>query len=171
MNKIFFLLVFLPTMVFSQSKTITGSVTDDVGLPIPGVSILVKNTKNLGVATDFDGNFNITIPFNQTKILVFSYLGYTTQDATKRALSSIQKGINDMLVAKSSEPPSIYIPMVAGTIVVGRVPRIPPTIPPHLSMATVTKIATMPANRAARSTEYTNLFEMHSLYCCWQQFR
>ena len=80
MNKIFFLLVFLPTMVFSQSKTITGSVTDDVGLPIPGVSILVKNTKNLGVATDFDGNFNITIPFNQTKILVFSYLGYTTQE-------------------------------------------------------------------------------------------
>jgi TonB-linked SusC/RagA family outer membrane protein len=67
-------------MVFSQSKTITGSVTDDVGLPIPGVSILVKNTKNLGVATDFDGNFNITIPFNQTKILVFSYLGYTTQE-------------------------------------------------------------------------------------------
>ena len=56
MNKIFFLLVFLPIMVFSQSKTITGSVTDDVGLPIPGVSILVKNTKNLGVATDFDGN-------------------------------------------------------------------------------------------------------------------
>ena len=80
MNKIFFLLVFLPTIVFSQSKTITGSVTDDVGLPIPGVSILVKNTKNLGVATDFDGNFNITIPFNQTKILVFSYLGYTTQE-------------------------------------------------------------------------------------------
>jgi len=67
-------------MVFSQSKTITGSVTDDVGLPIPGVSILVKNTKNLGVATDFDGNFNITIPSNQTNILVFSYLGYTTQE-------------------------------------------------------------------------------------------
>ena len=80
MNKIFFLLVFLPIMVFSQSKTITGSVTDDVGLPIPGVSILVKNTKNLGVATDFDGNFNITIPSNQTNILVFSYLGYTTQE-------------------------------------------------------------------------------------------
>ena len=71
MNKIFFLLVFLPTMVFSQSKTITGSVTDDVGLPIPGVTILVKNTKNLGVATDFDGNFNITIPSNS--VLKFWY--------------------------------------------------------------------------------------------------
>jgi TonB-linked SusC/RagA family outer membrane protein len=80
MNKIFFLFVFLPMMVFSQSKTITGSVTDDGGLPIPGVTILVKNSKNLGVATDFDGNFSITIPSNQTKILVFSYLGYTTQE-------------------------------------------------------------------------------------------
>jgi TonB-linked SusC/RagA family outer membrane protein len=82
MNKIFFLFVFLPMMVFSQSKTITGSVTDDGGLPIPGVTILVKNSKNLGVATDFDGNFSITIPSNQTKILVFSYLGYTTQEVT-----------------------------------------------------------------------------------------
>jgi hypothetical protein len=75
-----------------------------------------------------------------------------------------------MLVARSSDPPSIYIPMVAGTIVVGRVARIPPTIPPHLSMATVTKIATMPANKAARSTEYTNLFEMKSPYCCCQSY-
>ena len=82
MNKIFFLFVFLPMMVFSQSKTITGSVTDDGGLPIPGVTILVKNSKNLGVATDFDGNFSITIPSNQTKILVFSYLGYATQEVT-----------------------------------------------------------------------------------------
>jgi TonB-linked SusC/RagA family outer membrane protein len=80
MNKIFFLFVFLPMMVFSQSKTITGSVTDDGGLPIPGATILVKNSKNLGATTDFDGNFNITIPSNQTKILVFSYLGYTTQE-------------------------------------------------------------------------------------------
>jgi len=80
MNKIFFLFVFLPIMVFSQSKTITGSVTDDGGLPIPGATILVKNSKNLGATTDFDGNFNITIPSNQTKILVFSYLGYTTQE-------------------------------------------------------------------------------------------
>ena len=71
-----------------------------------------------------------------------------------------------MLVARSSEPPSTYIPIVAGTMVVGRVPSIPPMIPPHFSMATVTRIATMPANKAARSTEYTNRFEMHYLYCC-----
>ncbi len=89
MNKIFFLFVFLPMMIYSQSKTITGSVTDDGGLPLPGVTILVKNSKNLGATTDFDGNFNITIPSNQTKILVFSYLGYTTQEVNVSNTSNV----------------------------------------------------------------------------------
>ena len=89
MNKIFFLFVFLPMMVFSQSKTITGSVTDDGGLPLPGVTILVKNSKNLGVAADFDGNFSITIPSTSSKILVFSYLGYTTQEVNVSNTSNV----------------------------------------------------------------------------------
>ena len=80
MNKIFFLLVFLPMMVFSQSKTITGTVKGETGLPLPIVTILIKNSKNIGATTDFDGNFSIKVPSNQTKILVFSYLGYTTQE-------------------------------------------------------------------------------------------
>ncbi len=80
MKKIFFLLVFLPTMVFSQSKTITGTVKDETGLPLPIVTILIKNSKSLGTTTDFDGNFSIKVPTNRTKILVFSYLGYTTQE-------------------------------------------------------------------------------------------
>ena len=64
--------------------------------------------------------------------------------------NSIQNGIRDMLVAKSCSPASTYIPIAAGTIVVGRVPRTPPTIPPHLSIAMVTNIATNPANSADR---------------------
>ena len=89
MNKIFLLLVFLPMIIYSQSKTITGSVTDDGGLPLPGVTILVKNSKNLGVATDFDGNFSITIPSTSSKILVFSYLGYTTQEVNVSNTSNV----------------------------------------------------------------------------------
>jgi len=80
MNKIFFLLVFLPMMVFSQSKTITGTVKDETGLTLPGVTIQIKNTENLGAISNFDGYFNITIPSTSSKILVFSYLGYTTQE-------------------------------------------------------------------------------------------
>ena len=55
-----------------------------------------------------------------------------------------------MLVPRSLEPASKYIPIAAGTMVVGRVPKTPPTIPPHFSIATVTKTATNPANRADR---------------------
>jgi TonB-linked SusC/RagA family outer membrane protein len=80
MNKIFFLFVFLPIMVFSQSKTITGTVKDETGLTLPGVTIQIKNTENIGAISNFDGYFNITIPSTSSKILVFSYLGYTTQE-------------------------------------------------------------------------------------------
>ena len=80
MNKIFFLFVFLPMMVFSQSKTITGTVKDETGLTLPGVTIQIKNTENIGAISNFDGYFNITIPSTSSKILVFSYLGYTTQE-------------------------------------------------------------------------------------------
>ena len=44
MKRILFLLVFLPMMIFSQSKTITGVVKDETGLTLPGVTIQIKNT-------------------------------------------------------------------------------------------------------------------------------
>ena len=47
---------------------------------MPGVTIQIKNTENLGAISNFDGYFNITIPSTSSKILVFSYLGYTTQE-------------------------------------------------------------------------------------------
>ncbi|WP_298367400.1 carboxypeptidase-like regulatory domain-containing protein [uncultured Lutibacter sp.] len=52
---------------------VTGS---DDGMPIPGVSVIVKNTSN-GVATDFDGNYTISAKVGD--YLVFSYLGMTDQ--------------------------------------------------------------------------------------------
>ena len=44
MKRILFLLIFLPIMVFSQSKTITGTIKDETGLTLPGVTIQIKNT-------------------------------------------------------------------------------------------------------------------------------
>ncbi|AYN66500.1 TonB-dependent receptor [Euzebyella marina] len=62
---------------FSQTKTITGTVSDTSG-PIPGVNVLVKGTTN-GVVTDFDGEFTLmNVP--DDAVLVFSYLGYKTQE-------------------------------------------------------------------------------------------
>lgn len=65
-----------------QVKQVTGRVVDDLGEPIIGVSVLEKGTSN-GVITDMDGNYNISV--SQDATIVFSYIGYITQE--KKALS------------------------------------------------------------------------------------
>ncbi len=63
--------------VNAQIKTITGIVTDETKLPVPGANVIVKGT-NKGTVTDFDGAY--TIKVSQEDILVFSYLGYVTKE-------------------------------------------------------------------------------------------
>ncbi|NKI28396.1 SusC/RagA family TonB-linked outer membrane protein [Arenibacter sp. 6A1] len=60
---------------FAQEKTISGTVTDQDNLPLPGVNILVKGTTT-GTQTDFDGNYTIRGAVGQT--LVFTYVGQKT---------------------------------------------------------------------------------------------
>ena len=79
MKKLLALFILFPIFVFSQTKTISGTVNDENSLPLVGVNITVQNS-NLGALTDFDGNFSITIPSDKPKVLIFSYLGYTTQE-------------------------------------------------------------------------------------------
>jgi len=64
-------------LAFAQEKVITGTVSDNAGIPLPGVSILVKGTKS-GAQTDFDGKYSIKAQSSQ--ILVFSYIGMKTQE-------------------------------------------------------------------------------------------
>ena len=59
---------------------VNGTITDDAGMPLPGVNILEKGTKN-GVSTDFDGNFTITV-LNSNAKLVISYVGFETQEVS-----------------------------------------------------------------------------------------
>ena len=56
---------------------ITGTITDVTGVPLPGANVLVKGTTN-GTQSDFDGNYTITADSNAT--LVFSYIGFTSQE-------------------------------------------------------------------------------------------
>ena len=67
------------TQVFAQSnRTVTGTVKgQDDGLPLPGVTVKVKGT-NIGVQTSSNGAYSIAAPANST--LVFSFIGYTTQE-------------------------------------------------------------------------------------------
>lgn len=70
--------------------TIKGKITDDQGAPLPGATVLVKNS-NKSTTTDFDGNYTITA--SETDILVFSFIGFTT----KEIAVSGQKTINVVL--------------------------------------------------------------------------
>ena len=70
-----FLLVF--AFGFSvQAQSISGTVTDENGVPLPGATVLVEGTQN-GVSTDFDGNYSISASSGDT--LVFSFVGYSNQ--------------------------------------------------------------------------------------------
>ncbi len=66
------ILAFVVHLTFAQEKTISGNITDQDGLPLPGVNILVQGTAN-GTQSDFDGNY--TIKGNVGETLLFSYLG------------------------------------------------------------------------------------------------
>ncbi|WP_435314065.1 carboxypeptidase-like regulatory domain-containing protein, partial [Cellulophaga fucicola] len=76
------LLVFIVHLSFAQQKTISGTVTDQDGLPLPGVNILVKGTKT-GTQTGFDGEY--TISGNVGQVLIYTYLG---QKETTRTIDS-----------------------------------------------------------------------------------
>lgn len=69
------LLVFVVQLTFAQTKTVTGTVADEDGLPLPGVNVVVKGTTS-GTTTDFDGKY--TIEADQGEMLEFSFLGFET---------------------------------------------------------------------------------------------
>lgn len=69
----------MSVVAFAQ-QTVTGTVVDQTGEPLIGVSILVKGTTN-GTITDFDGNFQMT-GLAADNVLEFSYMGFATQNVT-----------------------------------------------------------------------------------------
>ena len=71
------LLVFIVQLAFAQEKTISGTVSDGSGLPLPGVNIIIKGTTS-GTQSDFDGNYSIQASVGQT--LIYSYVGFETQE-------------------------------------------------------------------------------------------
>ena len=62
---------------FALAQQVNGTVTDDSSQPLPGVSVIVKGTST-GTITDFDGNYSIAA--NDGGTLVFSYVGFETQE-------------------------------------------------------------------------------------------
>lgn len=80
------LLAFVVQLTFAQEKTISGTISDESGLPLPGVNIIVKGTTN-GTQSDFDGKY--TIKANAGDVLSFTYIGLKAQEVTVGASNSI----------------------------------------------------------------------------------
>ena len=70
-----------------QQITVTGTVTDEQGDPLPGVSVIIKGT-SLGIVSDANGNFSINVT-GENAVLSFSYIGYITQEVTLRGQRSL----------------------------------------------------------------------------------
>lgn len=86
------LLVLCISFSYAQEKTVSGNVTDQSNVPLPGVSVVVVGTTN-GTQTDFDGNYTINV--NQGSVLRFTYVGQKTVTRTVGAGSVINVQMED----------------------------------------------------------------------------
>ncbi len=69
-----------------QQQTVTGVVKDQNGETLPGVNVLIKGTSK-GTATDFNGTYQIQV--NNGDIMVFSYVGFVSQEIVYNGQSSV----------------------------------------------------------------------------------
>ncbi|BBD44022.1 TonB-dependent receptor [Petrimonas sp. IBARAKI] len=75
-----------------QVRQVRGTVTDNTNTPLIGVNVVQKGTTN-GTVTDMDGNFSLSVP--QGSSLVFSYIGFETQEITWSGTQNIQVNLNE----------------------------------------------------------------------------
>lgn len=85
----------------AQQKDISGKVTSE-SVPIPGVNVVIKGS-NMGTTTDFDGNYKIKV--SQTDVLVFSYIGFKTEEV----LVGTNSTININLVEETNQLEEIVL--------------------------------------------------------------
>ena len=121
--RIFAILTIAAAMIaFTESKSITGKVLDEQGMPLAGVSVSVKGAAT-GTITDLKGNYNINVE-EQDKVLVFSLSGYNTVEVkiNERNIINVTMKqeiitMNDKVVAEygeRKEMASKSFPAVAG---------------------------------------------------------
>jgi TonB-linked SusC/RagA family outer membrane protein len=93
--------VLVAQLTFAQERSVSGVVSDNAGMPLPGVSVLVKGTKN-GTQSDFDGKYSLKAA--PSDVLVFSFVGMKTSE--KSASSTT---VNVKLTDDSVELESVVI--------------------------------------------------------------
>ncbi|MBJ7882997.1 SusC/RagA family TonB-linked outer membrane protein [Gelidibacter salicanalis] len=89
-GKVIFLILLCSTLfsmsAFSQTQMVTGTVLDEIGMPLPGANIMETGTKN-GVTSNFDGVYSLQV--NRGGTITVTYIGYKTQVLTVGSQSTI----------------------------------------------------------------------------------
>lgn len=80
-----------------QNMKITGRVVDQDGFPLPGVAITVKGKSGIGVVTDIEGKYSIACNSNET--LVYSYVGFVTQEHKAEEIDKVTISLKEDTVA------------------------------------------------------------------------
>ncbi|MCF0054381.1 SusC/RagA family TonB-linked outer membrane protein [Dyadobacter sp. CY356] len=90
----------------SPKKVVTGTVTDETGSGLPGVSVLVKGSQR-GTSTNAEGKYSLDIPDSElsSAVLIFSFVGYTSQESAVGSKGDISvqlapeaKALNEVVV-------------------------------------------------------------------------
>lgn len=95
------LVVLMAQLTFAQERAVSGTVSDNAGMPLPGVSVLVKGTKS-GTQTDFDGKYSIKA--SPSDILVFTYIGMRSQEVAAGSAT-----VNVKLVSNTTELEGVVV--------------------------------------------------------------
>ncbi len=127
---LFVLLFFMAGSLVAQTVTVTGTVNNDEGQTLPGVSIVIKGTTQ-GTVTDVDGHYSIKC--KKGDVLRFSYIGYDSKEITVED----QKVINVTLESGVS----LNEVIVTGTRFGGRTAIETPVPVDVLDVKTITSVA------------------------------
>lgn len=90
---ILIMLQFAGAVVYAQSIKVTGTVTDNKGEPLPGVTIKVKGTP-IGATTTGNGKYTLSVP-GATSVLLFSYVGFLPQEVTVGSKAKIDISLKE----------------------------------------------------------------------------
>ncbi|GGK46010.1 MULTISPECIES: SusC/RagA family TonB-linked outer membrane protein [Flavobacteriaceae] len=84
------LLLVLTCSLQAQEKTVSGTILDVAGTPLPGATITVKGTTT-GVSTDFDGKYSIQV--SENAVLTISFIGFVTQEISVKGKTIINTAL------------------------------------------------------------------------------
>jgi TonB-linked SusC/RagA family outer membrane protein len=151
------LLVLMAQLTFAQERSVSGLVSDKDGMPLPGVSILVKGTKS-GAQTDFDGKYAIKAAPSQ--VLIFSYIGMRTQEVQASSSTLNVKLQNDAIelegvvvgalgIKRSKDALTSATQVVAGK-------ELTQAANPNVVQALVGKVSGLQINRSTTGVNGTN---------------